>query len=424
MAIPDPAWLFPPNWDSGVLELLEWRTDVLESTETGEEQRISRRLWPRRYFEGTFLVNKRDRQTLDVLLSTQRNTRFYMPMWHQVSQLQADADAGDTVLQINTAFSEYDRYNILVIRGPDAMTYEIIGIDSITSSTITIDTPLVSAWPRGAFVYPGFVGQLTDRTEASKKSDQLYELTARFMVYDVNRHPRIADGFFEQEYNETPVFLQPPDDSEDLNFSYQQRLETIDNGAALPYVLNPSLRTFYSAGYRWSFKGREAAYEVKRLLFYLRGRARAIWLPTFMNDFTLTGNITSGGVSIPVKNVGYTIRNAISQDRSVILIHLWNGTKLLKTVISSTEVDADTETLTVAAGEAFSQTITPLEVRNISYVSIARLEQDSVEIQHVADADGLTKIAVIWKYPSQAALTGTYLGGGAPNYWDYELGGE
>ena len=213
MAITEPAWLFPPNWDAGVLERLEWRTDILESKESGEEQRISRRLWPRRYFEGTFLVNKRDRQALDVLLTTTRNNRFFTPMWHQVSQLQADADAGDTVLQINTEFSEFDQYPILFIRGPDAMTYEAIAVASFTSSTVTIDTPLVSSWPRGAFVYPGYVGVLTDRAETTKKSDQLIQMTARFMVYGVNRHDRLYDADFDQTYLDILVFLQPPGDS-------------------------------------------------------------------------------------------------------------------------------------------------------------------------------------------------------------------
>ena len=101
------------------------------------------------------------------------------------------------MLQINTEFSEFDQYPILFIRGPDAMTYEAIAVASFTATTVTIDTPLVSSWPRGAFVYPGYLGVLTDRAEAAKKSDQLFQMTARFMVYGINRHERLYEADFE-----------------------------------------------------------------------------------------------------------------------------------------------------------------------------------------------------------------------------------
>jgi hypothetical protein len=51
-----------------VTETLEWKTDVLQSP-TGAEQRISRRLSPRRTFEFTTLVHDTGRQRFEYALA-------------------------------------------------------------------------------------------------------------------------------------------------------------------------------------------------------------------------------------------------------------------------------------------------------------------------------------------------------------------
>ena len=61
MAIPDlPVWTIRPNWKGGILERLEWLTDVLAS-DTGVEQRRSVRPTPRRSFEITVNPTRNER---------------------------------------------------------------------------------------------------------------------------------------------------------------------------------------------------------------------------------------------------------------------------------------------------------------------------------------------------------------------------
>ena len=56
-------WQVEPDWTNGITETLEWKTDILQSY-SGAEQRIARRLSPRRTFEFTILINGNERARL------------------------------------------------------------------------------------------------------------------------------------------------------------------------------------------------------------------------------------------------------------------------------------------------------------------------------------------------------------------------
>jgi hypothetical protein len=76
-------WLADPDWSRGVTETLEWKTDVLQSP-TGAEQRISRRLSPRRTFEFTAMLYDTARQRFEHMLWQGCAGTWAMPVYPDV----------------------------------------------------------------------------------------------------------------------------------------------------------------------------------------------------------------------------------------------------------------------------------------------------------------------------------------------------
>lgn len=81
-----PVFSVIPNWKEGLLERLEYKTNVLTST-SDAEQRRAMRLYPRRSFEASFLREKSVRSRLDTFISGNGHGEFLMPLWHESLRL-------------------------------------------------------------------------------------------------------------------------------------------------------------------------------------------------------------------------------------------------------------------------------------------------------------------------------------------------
>jgi len=109
-ALPDyrkslPVFTLTPNWQGGILEKLEYLTNVLPSS-TDAEQRRMLRVHPRRSFEVSFLREKDERARLDSFVSGHGHEPFLVPLWHEAVRLPY----GDPK---ETAEIPFDGYNLI-----------------------------------------------------------------------------------------------------------------------------------------------------------------------------------------------------------------------------------------------------------------------------------------------------------------------
>lgn len=382
-----PVWGFAPNWNEGILERLEFKTDV-HISEIGSEQRVSKRLTPRRSFEASFLINKENRQYFQNMVGKYGASVWMVPLWHQVTMLTAPVPIGASSLPLDTRWREYVAGDYVILRDrSDPQVYEVIQIATVSDSSLTLISNTEKAWSRGhTYVYPCRLARLTEKVDGAKKSDQFFEVKTRFDVRQANPYP--SDWTPPATYLGLGVIESRPDDSEDLSFEYGRLLTTLDNELGIPDTYDIGRRPFRKMQYRWSFAGREENHDLRAMLYWLRGRTRAIFLPTFMEDFTLSAN--AAGNAITVKNVGYTRTLRVDDNWTDIRIELFDGTVTYHRITDAVEVDTATETLTLSA--PLEGGFTPAQVRSISYMMPARLDQDSIEINHVTDTDGLTQV--------------------------------
>ena len=119
-----PVWTFSPNWGNGVLERLEWLTDVLAS-QSGAEQRRCLRMSPRREFEASFLLTGNERANFDISTFMAGGIEWYIPIWHEVVMLSTVLNSGSNTLPIDPANREFRIGDYVLLLGADAFTYEI-----------------------------------------------------------------------------------------------------------------------------------------------------------------------------------------------------------------------------------------------------------------------------------------------------------
>lgn len=388
----NPVWTFLPNWDDGILERLEWKTDVLTS-ESADEQRLSRRLTPRRTLEAKFLVDSKKRQELEVFLATKISSRVAIPLWYEVTRLTAPSAAGTNVLSLDTRWREYPIGGLVYLYHTRTHAWEIHTVSGKTDSSLTLISNLDGDWAAGANVYPGKLARVTERSQVSKKTDRTVGFTAEFRLVEAN--PYSSLWLPKKDYRGSSMVETPPDDSEDLTHDLQRMLSIVDNEMGVANVIDVPQRGFKNYAYRWSFAGAEKAEEFRRLLYYLGGRRRSIWVPTFMDDLQIVAPVTAFDSTLQVANVGYTRLNALRPGTRDIRIALRDKYILYRRILSSIESSGTVETLSLDAPFFFD-----IPVSDVSYTSFmmsSRLDQDTVEIDHRADAEGLMVCNVIWR---------------------------
>ena len=127
----------------------------------------------------------------------------------------------------------------------------------------------------------------------------------------------------------------------------------------------------------------------------MRGSQKALWLPTFSDDLTLKSIIVANSQTLDVQWCGYS-RFAQSQlGRQDIQISLKNGTVLYRRITSSTEVNNSIERL--AVDQTFATQILATDIIRISFISLCRLSNDSLVIEHINDSDGIAKSSATFR---------------------------
>lgn len=384
-----PVLAFPPNWENGVTERLEWKTDVLVS-EVGVEQRVSRRLTPRRSYEATFLINRNARAYFEALMTASQPRDFLIPLWPNVTTLTATASAGTDTLSLDTMYREYWVGGPVIIRGPNEQVFEVGQVLTVTPTSLQLISNLASTWPAGTKIYPAGIVRLADIVQGNKKLDTLFEVTALFSFQQANPGP---SSWSPRRYRDGLLYATKPDDSEDLSRQYVRTFSTLDNETGLPDRYDMLGKSQEKTSYRWAFAGRKNFDDFRRFLYYLKGRAKGVYVPTFMSDLILANPIASGEDFIDIQSVQYLDLDLIHKERADLRIES-NGIAQYRRVVGVGSLSPGIERLTLNA--PVGSEVGANGQYMISYVQPSRLDQDSIEIHHATDIDGLTTCQVTW----------------------------
>jgi hypothetical protein len=385
------AWPILPDWgDDGMLERLSWLTEMLRSP-TGVEQRRQKRIVPRRELEATLKVARRERSLLDLMLNSWGSRIFALPWWPDVQYTSTPLAVGATFIPCVTAGVEWRVGSLVMLRGDSAFRYEAHEIDSITTSGIKITLGLKKAWPAGTGLYPVVSAELMEQPTATRITDIASSVPVHFRILDAD-FVGIAP---EKTYRNFPVFELVPEESEDLTGGYQRLMAELDNGMALPLNTDTAGKAFWAQSHRWKIAGRAAQQALRQILYYLNGRQKAVWVPTHAADLVIAAPISAVATVLTIENIEYNRFGVGQYGRRDIRIELCNGAVFYRRIVAASPIDEDTEQIELNA--ALGVDASAAAVFRVSFMVLARSDQDDVEIQHLTDSAGLTACQVVFR---------------------------
>lgn len=383
-------WPWVPDWTNGVRESLEWLTDVLQSP-TADEQRRALRPAPRRFVEADIVVQGRERQQFDLAMWGWSGRAWALPLWHDIQFLAAPLASDSLQIPCDTTHREFFDNGLLLLRASSSTDAEVLEVGEVTPGVIYLKRPTTRNWPRGTRVYPALPAELREMPVLTRVTDRASATTVAFRATMLVAGAEAAPATL---YRGWPVLEQRPEESEDLTSSMQRLLRELDNQTAVPARTDTAGQALVVQMHRFVPYQRAAHAALRGLLYWLQGRRRALWVPTFADDVTLAATVGAFSTSMTVANIGYA-RYGGRHGRRDLRIERRNGTVHHIRVLGATPIDDATEALQLDG--SLGTTLEPAEVRRISWLQLCRLDHDQVEFLHERDTGGIGKCQLIFR---------------------------
>lgn len=375
------AWALTPDWAKPVSEKLGWKTDVLPAWD-GSSQRRALRIAPRRDVSFSAPMSKLEKQYVENQLFAWGALSWALPIWWDGQYLASQVNPGDLSIPCDTVERDFVAGGLAILL-TEARTYEVLSVESFTSSLLTLSRIVVGTWTRGSKLYPVRAARLLATTRITRDTASYAELEPQFLIVEPCDWPA-ASGL--PMYRGAPVLEDSPDTAETAEGGYQRDTFTIDNDTGAIAVIDTAGIGFPINSHNWFLKGRTARNNFRSLLYLLKGRQGEIWVPSYEDDFSLVLDIAAGDTNIRCANAGFGLFANI-QNRQDIRIELYSGVIYYRRITGSV-VDSPTTEL-VSISSALGVTVKIAQVRRISFMALSTLAADEITIDHLTAIDGL-----------------------------------
>lgn len=367
-------WAWAPNWEPGMLERLEWRTDVLQSYR-GEEQARSLRLSPRQIVEFSVLVDGKERRHMEAAVWNWGARVWAVPLWWDGLELAAPLASGATSIPLDASLRDFRAGTLALLLGATAREYEVVEIDEIGAGSIALVRPTARAWPTGSRLYPARTARLDGSATLGRFTGRASETRIRFEMVEsaewTAAHPAAAHRGY-------PVWEDRPNWTEDPEMVIERKLEVFDPQVGPIAVDDEAQMPLTAQRMQWLFDGRAEIDRFRKRMFALRGKQGRVWVPTWTEDFVPVGAIGAAALALDVEWCGYTLYQQGAVNRSDIRIELTTGEVFYRRITGSSEIDQETERLQLDS--ALGITVQPDDILLVSFLSLCRLESDAVEL--------------------------------------------
>jgi hypothetical protein len=368
-----------PDWSSGVLEVLEWASDVLIAWD-GTEQRVRLRAHPRRSFEFSILADGVSAQALEALIYGWGGRSFCVPVWTDRSILASPILAGADTLNLSGDISTHDYHanGLIVLLAGDtkATAAEIL---SIAGNVLTLKRPLGNSWPAGTRVYPGAVMRLDGAAKLDRVTNRIMSARVRFV--DAAYTSLTAAEPDGQTYQGVPLFLWRPDWAQAYGDEIGRPANVLDYTTGLVAVDDITGRAHPVRRMGFLLESRARIKAARSWLAARAGRMHPCWMPTWSDDLTITRDINMSDAGLYVAAAGMS-RFWPDPLRRDVLIRTTQG-NFLRRVTSITVVSATEES--VSLDTPLGVDIPRANIISVHWLNLSRLDADRVELHWETD---------------------------------------
>ncbi|MBS0364899.1 MAG: hypothetical protein JSR67_03635 [Proteobacteria bacterium] len=380
------AWSVIPNWDGPVLEGLAWQTDILRAW-SGKEMRRATRIAPRRTFRFDALAQQVERRILETALFAWSAQTWALPIWPDGQLLGAGVAAGATSIPCTTANIDFAAGGLAILIA-DAETFEMVQVQSISPTGLTLSAPTQNMWGTNARLYPVRQAKLLQYPAVTRENGVIASISPTFTITEPCDWPA-ASGL--PTYRGLPVLEDSPDDATGQESGFSRQAAIIDNTTGAIEIDDQAQLGFPHYQHSWFLQGTAARAAFRSLLYSLKGRQGELWVPTYHLDLTLLQDITAGATTILTENIGYSTYAAGAQNRQDIRIELLSGTVYYRRITGGIALSSTQESLSIDS--SIGVVIPAANVRRISFMALCRLSSDLTEIVHETAATAAAGLA-------------------------------
>jgi hypothetical protein len=368
-------WRWHPDWARGILERLEFRTDVLRSF-NAREQRRKLRNGARRQIEFDVLVTERDRKLLETHVAGWQARTWAVPLYWDARHPSADLSLGVTSIPVDTTNSELQAGRLAMLQADDGRS-EVVEVTAVNPTSIDLADPTTSAWAASARLYPATTATLEQAIPINRFDGTTGYLRARFTAKEAANWAATPPATTYLGY---PVFTQRPLVGNEITLGISRKTEEFDGGIGPTYLDDEGGLALFEQTHGWMATEEIDALALRGLFYYLAGRYGAVWMPTWTDDLTVAANIANGAATIDIVNNGYNAFLAQQPGRNHIAIYLRDGTVLYRKITASTQLSGALERLTVTP--VAPSAIAAADVVRVSFMQLMRQAGDGTEIVH------------------------------------------
>lgn len=391
MAYSGLVFAWDHNWKEAIPERLLWLTDAIEHRDASEQRRTVR-LDPRRQLEYSVLpLTIREKGALENFLYIHLGEAVMLPIWTDAQTLRISAASGQPVVEVDTVGYDFDAGAHLCL-WKDWLTYEVVQIDSLDETSVTLTENLAATWPAGTVVLPARLARFTQQQDGTRYGGNIASYRLTFEIDEASRSVNRVDATSPPTY-EAPVvgavevYRSASDWAETLPVTLSGLFGLVDPQTGVVAVDRAAkerpVMTYQHAEKMFSRT------EISAFLGFLTrraGRRAPFWTPTQEDDFKLlsigfeTLTIESCGYSRDVYPTGMRGHLALICCRNTLFYE--RGRQIYRPIRSATDNEDGTETLHLWIASDFSGGDAPF--LRLSLLRYCRLESDAVEITWIA----------------------------------------
>lgn len=349
-------------------EGIEFKTDVIRPFST--EQRIRLVDVPRRSFNHEYMFTPEEYERARAIMRGRHPASMDLPDW--ALRNTASVASGASAITFDNTYptlTDGDRAVLL----QDSGQYEEIFISGGDASGVTLSAPVEGTY-RNAILAPLISAFTMDGLEVDHSSVPMRPGQAEWMCFEGTD---VSDDSAFGTYRGEPLLtLVPRPGDSSFKEVISHAFEAVDSGLGVPFFDTTIETATQSLGMAWQVESRQAQWELRQLLYSLKGRQRALWLPDWNNGITLAASASNGATALIVRDFGF----AEGYESGDLFIHLKSGTVITRQITESVDNGNGTETLTISPG--LPQAVAAADIATFSLLFHVRMSSDKAIWEH------------------------------------------